>query len=158
MLVLGAVFRKYQDFESIRLAMCVVMAKVIQATPDVGKELEIFDASSNDILHALEQLLQIEAAEKAKLAEKFDRGINGFANLVEAGPVEILSDAGPALVGDIIDAANKLTEEEYEKLKEGVIKLHMPDKPSAEDENDVASAIEEAGREEEGPNGWSANS
>jgi len=84
--------------------------------------------------------------------------INGFANLVEAGPVEILSDAGPALVGDIIDAANKLTEEEYEKLKEGVIKLHMPDKPSAEDENDVASAIEEAGREEEGPNGWSANS
>ena len=144
MAAIGPVFYQVKDYETIRLATAIVMAKVILSTPDTGKELEIFDATSNDILHALEQLLQIEAAEKAKLAQKLDRGINGFAHLVEAEPATILSESGPALVGDVIAAANKFTEEEYEELKESVIKLHTPDRPSAEDENDVASAIEES--------------
>lgn len=138
MLAIGPIFHDVKDYETIRLAMVVVMSKVIQATPYRGMEMQVFDATSNDILHALEQLLKIEEVERAKLAEKIDRGINGFENLVEAGPVTILSESGPALVGEVVafDPAFA-SKEETEAFIETV-------KPTSEDINDVRSAQEKA--------------
>jgi len=130
MLALGPIFHEIKDYETIRLAMVVVMSKVIQATPYRGMELQVFDATSNDILLALEQLLKIEEAEKAKLAEKIDRGINGFANLVESNSI------GPALV-----AIEKAAEEH---LTLGAQKPNIL--PTPEEINDVQSAIEEEAR------------
>lgn len=175
MLALGPIFHEVKDYETIRLAMVVVMSKIIQATPERGKELEIFDVTSNDILHALEQLLQIEAAERAKLKSTLEAGIEKFGNLVQSDSI------GPALV-----AIEKAVEEEketiyafrnpdetltkagMEQLTKSVIALHTSDSehltlgaqepalmPSQEDINDVLSAQEEAIRwNEDGPRAY----
>ena len=100
---LGPIFRETSDWETIRLATVMVMARVIQATPYKGKELEIFDATSNDILHALEQMLQLEeqavnarAAERDRTRSLVESGIEGFGNLAVVNG----SEPGPALVGE----------------------------------------------------------
>lgn len=130
MLALGPIFHEVKDYETIRLAMVVVMSKVIQATPERGKELQLFDITSNDILHALEQLLQIEAAERAKLKSTLEAGIEQFGSLVQSDSI------GPALV-----AIEKAAEEH---LTLGAQKPALM--PSPEDINDVQSAIEEEAR------------
>jgi len=132
MLALGPIFHDVQDYETIRLAMVVVMAKVIQATPYRGMEMQVFDATSTDILHALEQLLKIEEAERAKLKSTIAAGIDAFDSLGESNSI------GPALVGEVVafDPAFA-SKEETEAFIESI-------KPSPEDINDVRSAQEEA--------------
>ena len=133
MLACGPIFHDVQDYETIRLAMVVVMAKVIQATPERGRELQLFDITSNDILHALEQLLKIEEAERAKLKSTIAAGIDAFDSLGESDSI------GPALV-----AIEKSAEEH---LTLGAQKPALM--PSQEDINDVRSAQEEAASEKD---------
>lgn len=128
MLAIGPIFHDVKDYETIRLAMVVVMSKVIQATPYRGMEMQVFDATSTDILHALEQLLKIEEAERAKLKSTIAAGIDAFDSL---GSNDCI---GPALV-----AIEKAAEEH---LTLGAQEPALM--PSAKDINDVRSAQEEA--------------
>jgi hypothetical protein len=130
MLALGPIFHEVKDYETIRLAMVVVMSKVIQATPERGKELQLFDITSNDILHALEQLLKIEETERAKLKSTIAAGIDAFDSLGESDSI------GPALV-----AIEKAAEEH---LTLGAQKPALM--PSPEEINDMQGNIKEEAR------------
>ena len=81
----GPIFYKVQDYDVIFPAMCCVMARVIQSTPDKGNELLIMEDAYSEIKHALTQFLAIEREKEAK-AKVVVEGIDGFAGL--ARPVE----------------------------------------------------------------------
>lgn len=122
MSALGPVFHEVRDFETIRLAMAVVMAKVIQATPNRGDEMIIHDQTEKDIRDALTQLLEIEANQTSKLAQTID--FSEFAR--------INGHSAAGLVG------------------EPTLDPHLtPHSINPEDSNDVQSAIEEAAQSQE---------
>ncbi len=119
---LGPIFHANPDYEDIRVAMAMVMARVIQATPHQGLEIQVRDATFNDIHYTLNQLLELEAAGKAKL----DAGIAKFADF--AGPINGHAAGEPPTVDfHYRDAEGNLTPHGVESLAEAVIKLHTPD-------------------------------
>lgn len=131
MQALGPILHTYgDDWENIRVATCLVMARVIQATPHKGLEQSILTQTQEDIANALTQFLQLEeqavnarAAEKDRTRSLIEGGIAGFGNLTVVNG----SEPGPSLVGEpaIVET----------------------ERPSQEDIHDVQSAIEEAAME-----------
>ena len=99
--ILGAlapVFKKHQDYDDIFNAMSLVMARVIQATPDKGTERRLREQSTMLVGDALQQFLALEeqyeaeqVAKKKAKAEIVAKGINGFTDLEPVGG-HILSD------------------------------------------------------------------
>jgi len=78
---LGPLFRANPDYATILSAMCVVMARVIQSTPEKGKEARAFEFAVEQIGQALTEFLKVETeldAKKEDQKEKLDTGINGF--------------------------------------------------------------------------------
>lgn len=78
---LGPLFRANPDYGTILSAMCVVMARVIQSTPEKGNESRAFEFACEQISAALSEFLRIENEENAKKEdqkEKLDAGISGF--------------------------------------------------------------------------------
>lgn len=156
---LGPVFHLYgDDWENIRVATCLLMARVIQSTPHRGLEQSILAQSQQDIGHALDQFLKLEEeAVKAKEAARdrthsvLEAGIEGFGALAPVNG----NEAGPALVGEpaVVETPAK---DFYDETNEG---------PSPEDIHDVQSAIEaemerdaeadESRETEEGEDGYS---
>ena len=133
---LGPVFQQVQDWETIRLATVMVMARVIQATPYKGKELEIFDATTNDLLHALEQMLQLEeqavnarAAERDRVRATVEKGIDGFGALTVVNG----SEPGPALVGEPTVVETEATSQIDDRLPEDEDFPDSFEAPKAED-------------------------
>ena len=105
---LGPVLHATQhDYDTILQGMSLIMARIIQATPQTGDETQVKDQAFHYITQALEQFIQLEqeavnakAAERDRLRTAIEKSINGFGKQFDA--------------------------------------------PSLEDENDVASAIEES--------------
>lgn len=118
MQALGPVFHEVRDFETIRLAMAVVMAKVIQATPDRGKEFSIFAQTESDIKDALIQLLEIEESQTSKLAQTID--FSEFARVNGHSAAGLVGEPtlDPHEQEPVFDEAGKLTPEGAEKFHE----------------------------------------
>lgn len=86
---LGPIFREHSDYPTILQAMSLVMARVAQATPDIGQEIECLDTSyciaKDALVKFIELEEQIKAGEAAKKA-KLESGINGFDQFAEPKP------------------------------------------------------------------------
>jgi len=102
---LGPIFRKNPDYSTIFSSMCLVMARVVQSTPDKGEELLVMEDAYNEIKHALKEFIKLEkeyeAIKEAKKA-KLDEGIasfDGFARPEQ--PIE------PGSAGDYPDNPNQ---------------------------------------------------
>jgi hypothetical protein len=83
---LGPIFRENPEYNTILNAMCLVMARVVQATPDKGQELATLDGAVGLIKHALNEYIALEAkleAVKVKQDQVIDRGIDAFTFLAE---------------------------------------------------------------------------
>lgn len=87
MMVLGPVFHKHKDWETIRVAMCMVMARVIQATPFNGQEPQILSQCKEDIEHALAQILKIEEDAINAKAAKRDRALSAIEGFDQFGRI-----------------------------------------------------------------------
>ena len=134
----GPVFARHQDYDDIFAAMCLVMARVIQSTPDRGEELLVMEDAYTEIKHALTQFLAIEHA-KENQAKVVAEGIDGFAGLARPAEQPVIE---PGSAGDHPDNPNQniaktvapfrdqkgnLTQEGFDQLKQDVVKLHTPD-------------------------------
>jgi hypothetical protein len=78
---LGPLFRANPDYGTILSAMCVVMARVIQSTPETGREARAYEYACERIGLALAEFLRTETeldAKKEDQKEKLDAGISGF--------------------------------------------------------------------------------
>jgi hypothetical protein len=125
---------KIQDYDVIFPAMCMVMARVIQSTPDRGEEMDVLEDSYNEIKHALNQFLQIEREKEATKA-KLDKGISGFNGFaqptIEPGSAGDYPDNPNQNVAKTVapfrDQAGNLTQEGFDQLKQDVVNLHTPD-------------------------------
>jgi hypothetical protein len=142
--ILGAlapVFKKYQDYDDIFNAMTLIMARVIQATPDKGNELLIMEDAYSAIKHALGEFLKLEKAYEAEQAAKAQVVAEGIDKFAEFGRSEqpVIEPGSAAdhpdnpnqnlakTVAPFRDQEGKLTQEGFDQLKEDVIKLHTPD-------------------------------
>lgn len=125
----GPIFRDHPDYADILQASCLWFARVIQATPDRGKEFEVLDEANHYVAHALQSFLELETeAALAKAAER-DRalsGVEGFADF--AGPLNgHAAGESPVVDPHYRDEEGKLTPEGMAALTEAVIQLHTPD-------------------------------
>jgi len=79
---LGPLFRVNPDYGTILSAMCIVMARVIQSTPEIGKEARAYEYACERIGLVLAEFLRTETeldAKKEDQKEKLDAGIDAFA-------------------------------------------------------------------------------
>lgn len=79
---LGPIFRDNPHYETILQAMSLVMARVVQSTPDKGKEFGVLDAAHEYMSHALNEYLKIEADLESKREARdkvVSRGLDAFA-------------------------------------------------------------------------------
>jgi hypothetical protein len=86
---IGPIFRERSNYNEILPAMCLVMARVIQSTPDKGNESKVFEDACEQIGHALTEFLKIENefdAKKAEKRKKLAEGIDGFSKLAKPNP------------------------------------------------------------------------
>lgn len=142
------IFAEHRTYDDILAAMCLLMARVVQASPDKGNEFVVLDNAHHQIAHALSEFLKLEAqaanakaAERDRLKSAVEAGIAGFGALAPVNGHE----PGPALVGDAPSAMEKVSDE---SLKSVINALHKTFcEPSQENENDVASAVEETEQE-----------
>jgi hypothetical protein len=124
---------KIQDYDVIFPAMCMVMARVIQSTPDRGEEMDVLEDSYNEIKHALTQFLAIENEKEAQKA-KLDQGINGFDKFAQpkiepgsAGDYPSNPNQNIAkTVAPFRDQEGNLTQEGLNQLKKDVVNLQTP--------------------------------
>jgi len=100
---LGPIFRENPNYETILQAMSLVMARVIQASPDRGDELLVMEDAYNEIKHALNQFLAIEREKEAK-AKVVVEGIDGFSGLARAEEQPVIE---PGSAGDYPDNPNQ---------------------------------------------------
>ena len=137
----GPVFAKHQDYDDIFNAMCLVMARVVQSTPDKGNELLLMEDAYMATKHALNEFLKLEKAYEAEQAAKkakLDEGIVSFDQF--ARPEQPFIEPGSAAdhpdnpnqnlaktVAPFRDQERNLTQEGFDQLKKDVIKLHTPD-------------------------------
>jgi len=103
---IGPVFKQHPEYDAILEAMSLVMARVIQATPEKGNEHLIAEDSSIMVSNALREFLKLEQAYEAEQAAKkakLDEGINGFDRfaVVEQDVIE------PGSAGDYPDNPNQ---------------------------------------------------
>ncbi len=84
---IAPVLAKYKDYDCIFEAMCLLMARTIQATPDRGSEMKLLWKSHNHIEHNLKAFLEIEKQYKES-REKLDEGVNGFSRFSGDGEGE----------------------------------------------------------------------
>jgi len=82
---LGPVFRAHPDYNDILQATCLVMARVLQSTPDRGTELILCEAAFQTTNEALIKFLDAEEAIQEARQNILAKGIDGFAKLVEPG-------------------------------------------------------------------------
>jgi hypothetical protein len=140
---IGPVFKKHDDYDTIFEAMNLVMARVIQATPDKGKEFELLLESNAMVEHALEQYLKLEetyAAEQEAKKAKLKQGVAAFDRFALNGNAQPLIEPGSAAdypdnpnqniaktVAPFRDQAGNLTQEGLKQIKQDVVDLHTPD-------------------------------
>ena len=138
---LGPIFAKHQDYDDIFNAMCLVMARVVQASPDKGEELLIMEDAYTATKHALNEFLKLEKAyeaEKAAKAQVVAEGIDKFAEfgrteqpVIEPGSAADHPDNPnqnlAKTVAPFRDQEGNLTQEGFNQLKDDIIKLHTPD-------------------------------
>ena len=80
--VLGPIFRDNPHYETILQSMSLVMARVVQSTPDKSKEFAVLDAAHEHMSHALNEYLKIEADLESKRearAKVVSRGLDAFS-------------------------------------------------------------------------------
>jgi hypothetical protein len=102
---LAPIFKAHPDYSTILEAMSLVMARVIQATPDKGNEHLVFEDARFLIQDALEKFVQLEKEYEAQQQAKkkiVESGINGFDKFAEpviepeiASPDEYIPGEGP---------------------------------------------------------------
>ena len=145
------IFRSNPNYETILQSACLWFARIIQSTPDKGEEFKILDQAHEDIAHALEQFLKLEeqasiekASERDRLVSKLEQGIEGFGNLSVVNG----NEPGPALVGEtvIVEKEIDFTDDQIKTVITKLLDAYC--QPGLEEENDVASAIEESLGEE----------
>lgn len=92
--ITGPLFHETKDYQTILHACCLFFARVIQSTPDKGKEDKVVEEAFQHIKYNLNEFLKIEASietQKEERAEMVAKGIEGFADLEPVGG-HILSD------------------------------------------------------------------
>ena len=82
---LGPVFHAHPDYNDILQATCLVMARVLQSTPDRGSELTLCEEAFRITNTALIKFLDAEEAIQERKAKIMAKGIDGFNKLVEPG-------------------------------------------------------------------------
>lgn len=94
---LAPIFIKHKDYDDIFNAMCLVMGRIVQATPDKGNELLIMEDAYTATKHALVEFLKLEKAYEAEQAAKkakLDEGIISFSEF--AKPEQPVVEPGSA--------------------------------------------------------------
>jgi hypothetical protein len=80
-LALGPIFYKNSDYDTIRDAMSLVIARVAQATPEKGYEEEELETIMTVAADALNEfIIEEKLAEEAR-QKILDKGISGFSGL-----------------------------------------------------------------------------
>ena len=82
--ITGPLFHETKDYQTILHACCLFFARVIQSTPNKGKEDKVVEEAFQHIKYNLNEFLKIEASietQKEERAEMVAKGIEGFAEL-----------------------------------------------------------------------------
>lgn len=116
---LGPLFRANPEYGTILSAMCVVMARVIQSTPEKGREARAYEYACEQIGGILAEFLRVETkldAEKESQKEKLDSGISGFDKFAKQDEAECgYRDSDP-------------TEEKAKDTEDKIIQFNNPEK------------------------------
>lgn len=164
---LGPIFRDNPDYPTIVDAMCLVMARVIQASPDKGREFKLLDHVHMQTAHCLEEFIKLEeqlAAQREVRQNVLDKGVDGFAELGRINGARHGSEDDVEVVEPKEDGPLLEPEEEF-VVPENTIEFPKPKegKTAEEDVRDYPDAMpkwnpDEAGGnepriDEEGPQG-----
>ena len=106
---IGPVFKQHPEYDTILEAMSLVMARVIQATPEKGNEHLIAEDSSIMVSNALREFLKLEQAYEAEQAAKkakLDEGIGNFSRFAVVNGAEQPA-IEPGSAGDYPDNPNQ---------------------------------------------------
>lgn len=85
---LGPVFYANPDYQTILDAMTLVMARVIQSTPNKGKEQAILNHVKENLTVALKQYIEIEERQNQTQKEVVAEGVDGFAGFAKPSEAE----------------------------------------------------------------------
>lgn len=88
---IGPIFQKHPTYSVIIDAMCIVMARVIQSTPEPGSEYDISDYTTGQIRLALDNFLEIERSQVTPAMQAVD----GFADFACDGLENIVPLKNP---------------------------------------------------------------
>jgi uncharacterized membrane protein len=116
---LGPIFHENPDYDTILQAMSLVMARVIQATPDKGREHLILEDASIMISDALREFLKLESEHEKQQAEKkakLDEGIERFNQFAaEHGVDSPLNGGGPTHEEIMAEEAEQAKQDTYKE-------------------------------------------
>jgi hypothetical protein len=150
------IFMEHKTYDDILAAMCLLMARIVQSTPEKGQELQVLDNAQNQISHALTQFLKLEeqiinarAAERDRARKLVEDGIAGFGDLTVVNGNEF----GPAFVGKPVAIEAETTLQIDDRLPEDDEFPDSFEATSSKDQNDMASDIED-GYNPDGPRSY----